>query len=438
MKTNIAIFSGKLAGKTSKLLGKGGSNIPGVVARKIDSSLLEKLAKQVENIVFVTGTNGKTTTANLLASILQAANKRVMNNAEGANLITGITASFVKHANAFGKLSYEYAVIEVDEATLPNVLKQMNQPKAIVVNNFFRDQLDRFGEIDILLDKVANGIKPISTKLILNGDDPFTVRLSLLGKENIYFGVDKGAHTFEQHGMSESKYCPKCGKEMDYEHVHYSQLGYFACTCGFKRPPIDAEVTSVEVKDTGVSFTVKNKAYDLNVPGIHNMYNALAAMAAAKELGISDEDIQKGLANFHSANGRMQAVMINEQLHMLNLVKNPAGVNISLEQVLSNQDDKQLVVYLNDLDLDGIDISWIWDSDYERLNRPDVKRVICSGVRAYDVAIRMKYAGISEDKIVILEDKEKAVQYAVSQNIKTYHLPNYTALEPVKKLIEKQ
>lgn len=434
MKSNIAILSGKLAGKTSKLLGKGGSNIPGVVARKIDGQLLHKLSKQVENIIFVTGTNGKTTTSNLLASILSAAEKRVMNNAEGANLVTGITASFVKHADVFGHVPFDYAVIEVDEATLPVVLKQIEKPKAIVVNNFFRDQLDRYGEIDILLDKMAKGIMPIDTKLILNGDDPFTVRFSFIEKENVFFGLNKKAYSFEKHEMSDSKYCPTCGKELQYEHTHYGQLGYFSCECGYKRPEINVEVTSVK-KENGMKFTINDTEYHMNLSGIHNVYNALAAIAAAKELGITDDKIQKGLLSFHSQNGRMQELTINERTHVLNLAKNHTGFNISLEEVLSENEEKQICLYLNDLDLDGTDISWIWDADFERINKDEIKEVICSGMRAHDLAIRAKYAGVKEEKITIIEDKQKAIDYAIEKKRKTYHLPNYTALEPVRKYL---
>lgn len=441
MKSNLAIFSGKLAGKTSRLLGKGGSNIPGKVARKIDQNLLTKLGKQVENIIFVTGTNGKTTTSNLLAHILEAAGKKVMNNAQGANLITGITTCFIQHSNLSGTIHYDYAVIEVDEGTLPLALKQITHPKMILVNNFFRDQLDRYGEIDLLIEKMKKGIEPINTKLLLNGDDPITVRFSLMEKETVFFGLHKEAYTFEQHQMSDSRYCPTCGKELIYEHVHYGQLGYYDCSCGYKRPTIDYEVTHAKKTD-GMAFTIGGKSYHMQLSGIHNVYNALAAITAAKELGVDNEAIQAGLHNYQSDNGRMQKLTIDDQLHVINLAKNHAGFNISLEEVLAGTDDRQIVAYLNDFVSDGIDVSWIWDADFERMAKDHVKRVVCSGVRAHDLAIRCKYAGISEDKIVVMKDKEQAIKDAIAfaneQHMTTYHLPNYTALEPVKKTLMKR
>lgn len=432
MKSNIAILTGKLAGRTSKMIGKGGSNIPGVVARKIDSSVLKKLSSQVENIILVTGTNGKTTTSNLINSILVAAGKKVINNAEGANLITGITTCFVKNSNMIGNMDCEYAILEVDEATLPLVLKQIPTPKMIVVNNFFRDQLDRYGEIDILINKMKDSIEPLETKLILNGDDPFTHRFSMLNKENKYFGLNKNAYKFEKHEMSESKFCPTCSKELEYEHTHYGQLGYFKCECGFSRPKINYEIKETE-KKKNTYFKVGNKKYNMSLSGIHNVYNAAAAVSVAKELKIDDKIIEQGLLNFKADNGRMQVVKINNTEHMINLAKNPAGFNISLEEIINTEKEKQVSIYLNDLANDGRDISWIWDTDFEKLNKDNITKIICSGIRAYDLALRCKYAGIDEKKIIIKEDKEKAIDYAILSGVPTYHIPNYTALEPVRK-----
>lgn len=434
MKSSIAILTGKLAGKTSVMMGKGGSNIPGVVAKKIDARVLNKLSEQVENIILVTGTNGKTTTSKLIASILEAAGKKVMNNAEGANLITGITACFVKNSNLMGKVKFEYAILEVDEATIPLVIKQIPTPKMIVVNNFFRDQLDRYGEIDILINKMKSAIEPLNTKLILNGDDPFTHRFSLLEKENVYFGLNKDAYKFEKHEMTDSKFCPCCNNELVYEHNHYGQLGYFMCQCGFSRPFIQYEITRANNGEK-MSFEIKNEKYEMSLKGIHNVYNASAAIAVAKEIGISDEDINKGLENYKSENGRMQNIIINDITHTLNLAKNPAGFNISLEDLMNNQEEKQVCLYLNDKVNDGRDISWIWDSDFEKLNRPEVKKIICSGIRAHDLAIRSKYAGIDEEKIIVIENKEEAIKVSIDNNLKTYHIPNYTALDPVRKIL---
>ncbi|WCK53399.1 MurT ligase domain-containing protein [Aneurinibacillus sp. Ricciae_BoGa-3] len=436
LKSSVAILSGKIAGKASKIIGNGGSNIPGIVARKIDPSLLRSLAVQVEHIILVSGTNGKTTTANLLASILKAAGKRVVNNEEGANLLTGITACLVNNATFWGKLAYDYAVIEVDEASLLKMTDQV-RPEMVVITNFFRDQLDRFGEIDILIDRVLKSIEPTDAKLLLNADDPFVMRLGLMDKEKVFFGVGSEAFSTESGRVSESKFCPVCGNELQYKHVHYGQLGDYECTCGFARPVPRYEVEEIQAGDE-VSFTVAQTAYRLSLQGIHNVYNALAAVACARELGVTEADIAKGLQSYKASNGRMQTFEFNGYPYTLNLVKNPAGVNISLAEVLSDEEPKQVAFVLNDLVYDGFDISWIWDADFERLNRGDIERVVCSGLRARDMALRMKYAGIDEDKINVIESNEGMVDECLSHPMKTYILPNYTALEPVKKYLEKK
>lgn len=432
MKTPIAILGGKLAGKTSRLIGRNGNNIPGVVGRKVDHQLLKKLASQVENIIFVTGTNGKTTVSNLLTSMLRADGKRVLSNAAGDNLITGITAAFLREASWNGKLDYDYAVIEVDELTTVRALEEIT-PKAIVVNNFFRDQLERIGEIDILIDKIANAIRPVQTKLVLNADDPFVTRLGELGKENLYYGLHKQAFSFVQFEMSESKFCPRCGEELIYDHVHYGQLGFYRCDCGFKRPSATYEVSRIQ---NDLSFVMNKTTFKMNMAGYFNVYNALAAVAGAKVFGLSDESIQKGITQYHSENGRMQLLRHRNYQQIINLVKNPAGVNITLSEVLQSPNPKRVVFFLNDLMYDARDISWIYDADFERLAGSNVTEIVCSGSRAYDIALRMKYAGISESCIVVKENKQEAIQYALDKEMETYFLPTYTALEPVRKYIE--
>lgn len=432
MKTPIAIFGGKLAGKTSKLIGRNGNNIPGVVARKVDHNLLKNLASQVEHIIFVTGTNGKTTVSNLLTSMLRADGKSVISNSAGDNLITGITATFVKEASWLGKVKAEYAVIEVDELTTVRALKEIT-PKAIVVNNFFRDQMERIGEIDLLVDKIAQAIQPVNTKLVLNADDPFVTRLGELDKENIYYGLNRRAFEFVQFDVSESKFCPRCGTELVYDHVHYGQLGYYRCQCGFKRPQTTYEISKIH---SNLTFEMNKTKFAMRIAGYFNIYNALAAIAGAKVLGLSDKSIQAGLDSYRSENGRMQLLKHQGYNQIINLVKNPAGVNITLSEVLQSSNRNRVVIFLNDLQYDARDISWIYDSDFERLANSNVDEIICSGTRAYDIALRMKYAGVSEEKIIVKEKKEDAVDYALATPMETYFLPTYTALESVKKYIE--
>lgn len=433
MRKQLAILGGKAAGVLSRAAGKGGSNIPGVVARKMDPAILKRLATQAKTTILVTGTNGKTTTSQLLASILRAAGKTVVHNAEGANLITGITSCFVEAQPIVGAVSYDFAVIETDEATVSKAVKELT-PDIVVVTNFFRDQLDRFGEIDILLNRIIDDLTPVPTKLVLNGDDPFTCRLSVLQKETVYFGIHREAFRFDQHEMAESKFCPACGSELCYDHIHYGQLGYFRCGCGNGRPDIQYELKHLQANGSlSLSVNEPEGVYELAIGGVFNAANALAALAAAKEAGIEEAAIQQGLASYHSENGRMQSLRHGGVTHCLNLFKNPAGLNLTLSEILYSEGPVQAVFFLNDLSYDGRDISWIWDGDFERLCCDKIERIFCSGLRAEELSVRLKYAGVDPVKVVVIEDKEEAVLKALAHKIPTYFVPNYTALEPVRK-----
>lgn len=436
MKNKIAINLGKTASLASQLLKRGkGNTIAGKVARKIDKDVLKNLAKQVENIIFITGTNGKTTTSNLLATMLKQDNKSYIHNEAGDNLIPGITSCFLSSADIKGEIHADYAIIEVDEAAIIHALKEIT-PKAIIINNFFRDQLDRFGEIETLIQNIQEAIRPVDTKLILNTDDPFTTRFSTLKKETVYFGLEKKAYAFDSFGISESKYCPHCGKELEYSYVHYGQLGFFECSCGFKRNEAHYKVTDIK-NEHNITFKVNDESFEMKLPGVYNVYNALAAISCAKEFGVSTEAIKSALLVFESNNGRMQRFTLKDKKHVVNLVKNPAGVNSTISEILASPTkEKQVTLFLNDFESDGLDISWIWDADFERLNREDIVSFVCSGTRAHDLAIRLKYADIDEKKITIMVDKESALKTSFRNNLETYYLPNYTALRPVLDFLE--
>jgi UDP-N-acetylmuramyl tripeptide synthase len=432
---HFGLWAGKLAGFSSQALGMNGTSIPGMVGVAFDYDILKRLSKQVENIIIVTGTNGKTTTSNLISSIFIDTKMPFIDNSEGSNLITGVTASFINEADFFGKIKgVKYAILEVDEITLVKVLKKVT-PKAIVITNFFRDQLDRFGEIDMLIQKMEDAIRPVNTKLILNADDPFSVRLSSLGKETVYFGLGAHSHTFQSQNVSESKFCPKCGKALTYHHVHFGQLGHFSCGCGFGRPNVAYEAEKLNVLES-VEVVTKYGNFSTQLKGDYNAYNVMAAVACSKEFGISDDHIKQGLVRYRIENGRMQLFESQGHPFLLNLAKNPQGVNSSLASFMKDTEDKQVTIFLNDFGADGKDVSWIWDADYERLNRDDVKRVICSGRRAYDLAVRIEYANVPKEKIIILPNIQEAIDESVKLPINSYFLSTYTALDVVKETME--
>ena len=414
----------------SRLCGRKGTTISGAVALRLNPFILKKLRKNIKTILFVTGTNGKTTTSNLLANMMKAAGLSVIHNKEGANMLTGVTACLIKASNWTGTVSADVAVFEVDEGSLPKVLEQLT-PTRIIILNFFRDQLDRFGEIDVLIKSMMQAIKPVETELILNADDPLVIQFGGLGKKSIHFGVKNKAITFGNYALGESVYCPVCGKELVYHSIHYGQLGDYSCSCGFSRNTPKYEVSSAQFNDS-LSIKIGSHLYTSTLRGNFNVYNILAAIAAASESGIGNNQIQQGLSQFNTSNGRMEMFYHKGLPYILNLNKNPSGTNAIMNDILGGTQTKQLLIILNDNVADGEDISWIWDVDFEVLNIEEIKRIVCAGSRSGELALRLKYANVSDDKIINIPDIRDAVQYSLDHPLQTYILPTYTALEMAK------
>lgn len=436
MPVKISVMAAKMAQKASRLLNKSGSNIPGVVARKIDRNILKKLADKTEKVIFISGTNGKTTTSQIVGHIFRENGYRIIHNSEGSNMITGITTAFIDNESVVADKKADVAIIEIDEGSIERVTKEV-KPDLMVFTNFFRDQLDRFGEIDILVNKIGEVLKTTDAKLILNADDPFVSRLGRIGMSSNYFGLAKGAFKFEQHNMIESTFCPECGEPLEYSYTHYGQLGHYHCICGFGRQTPKYEILDLEV-NRGLTFKTNLGTFTLPILGSYNAINALAAISVCLDYGLTSEQVQQALNSFSVENGRMEWFQSKNNQAVLNLAKNPAGVNVSLSESNYNSNRKQYLFVLNDQAYDGRDISWIWDADYEKINNELTDKVICSGLRADDMAVRIKYAGIPEDKILVISDIDKAVEELASRSINGYVVPNYTALEPTRKALLKR
>jgi UDP-N-acetylmuramyl tripeptide synthase len=434
MKTHLAIWAGKTSGFFSRMLGYNGSSIPGVMARKFDHQFLRHLRKNAKTIIYVTGTNGKTTTTNLIAHLLKTSGKSIIANLEGSNMITGLSTTVVRNAPLFGWKENDVAVMEVDEASLPKAVSEC-PPDYLILTNFFRDQLDRYGEVDTLIEKMKDSLRSVDVKLLLNADDPFVHRFSDLKKENIYLGLDADACSFPTYQMSESRYCPICQKELTYHVTHYGQLGHYECICGFSRPETTFSLEKVQQGKKGIQLIVNGETYQTSLNGKYNSYNALFAISICKLLGMDRKDIQKGLTSYTKASGRMQAFRVGPNAWKLNLVKNPAGGNVTLFEYFQSQEKKQFMFCLNDHLADGEDISWIWDIDMELTNQEEVESFIASGKRAYDAALRMKYAGIPEEKITILPDMKEAVLFAKTKGLPTNIMATYTCLSPMVSLL---
>ncbi|MBU4532268.1 MAG: MurT ligase domain-containing protein [Eubacteriales bacterium] len=440
-----AVWAGKTVAALSRMLGHRGSSLPGHVALRIYPGTLRALARRAKKgVILVTGTNGKTTTNNMIAQMLSDAGHSVIINREGANMLPGIATAFVRSAGVNPAYSFDYAVLEVDEASFPRVVEQVN-PDVVVVTNFFRDQLDRYGELDQTISFIRDALRKLpKTRLVLNGDDPLVAQLGRIGPETTYFGLAPHGRVLDTSGASrEARFCPLCGTDLHYSFYHYSQLGLYECTgCGFERPEPAVQgweaVSSVD--ETTCRVVLDGRDFRLNLPtqGFYNLYNALAALCAGSGLRLEPETMLKSLYHYKPEIGRLQHFRHRGRPLYLNLVKNPAGFNESLAILLAARGSKDLYIAINDNAADGRDISWLWDVDVELLAEPDleINRFLCSGERAAEMAVRLKYAGVSARKIGV----EPRVQDAVGEMVRgggdaAYLLATYTALWPTEKAL---
>jgi len=438
----IALWVSKLVGVSLKIIGRNATTFPGLVAQRIYPEILKDLSVNYsDGIVIVTGTNGKTTTSNLLASILRMAGKDVAFNQAGANMMSGITGALIANTRWTGLSRAKLALLEVDEATVPKLCCQLT-PHITVVTNFFRDQLDRYGELDTTVRMVKEALPP-ETILILNADDPLVAQF---GKEHAkvkYYGVERTPESrTDSNETREARFCPRCGAVLAYTLYHYGQLGYYACTsCGFQRPQPDCLAEQVYMEDGKLFFRVGVSSFEISLSGYFNLYNAMAALSAARELGISDAESVSGLKGFVARAGRMERFVLRSGPITLALIKNPTGFNQVISTVLGTEQDIAMLIAINDLAADGRDISWLWDVDFERLGQANERlgKIVCSGLRAEDMALRLKYAGVAEDKILIEHSLEQAVSlieaYRRGDAEVVFCLPTYTALFPLRELL---
>ena len=299
----------------------------------------------------------------------------------------------------------------------------------MVFTNFFRDQMDRFGEIDIMVNNIAKSISNKGIKLILNADDPFVSRLKIASDTIVYYGMKAHAHEFEQSTMNESKYCPNCGRLLTYDYTHYNQLGHYHCECGFKRETPKYEVSQFEVQPF-IDMDVNDAHFEMKIAGDFNAFNALAAYSVLKELGLNNDAIRKGFKTYTSNNGRMQYFKRGQKEAMINLAKNPAGMNVSLSVGDQLKEKKVYVISLNDNAADGRDTSWIYDADFEKLRNQNIEKIIVTGTRAEELQLRLKLAEV-DVPIILEKDIYKATALTMNYAGFTVAIPNYTSLSPM-------
>lgn len=440
----LALWAGKLITLGLLITGKKGTTLPGKIANWLDPRIMHHLgAAYTEGIIMVTGTNGKTTTSNLLASILSQAGKVFAFNQAGANLVTGITGALIQNTGWNGASQARLALLEVDEATVPKFCEQVS-PSLAIVTNFFRDQLDRYGELDTTV-RMVKGSLPKNTVLILNADDPLVAQFGANHNQAIYYGVERTPDSrSESQETREARFCPGCGTALDYTLFHYGQLGIFKCSgCGFHRPEPKILAKDVHPKEGSLQFRIDEGAFMITLQGYYNLYNALAAFTAARELGLSDKVIEKGLRLFIPQAGRMERFLLPEGDITLTLVKNPTGFDQVIQTMIGVDQPLGILIGINDLAADGRDISWLWDVNFERLgsNESRIQKVVCTGLRAEDIALRLKYAGVSVEKLVLdhsLTGALDRLKESKAEGEAWFVLPTYTLLFPLREILEER
>lgn len=439
LRRTAAIWAAKFTEKISvHIFHKQGATWAGKIALQICPTILTELAAQVKNDIFmVCGTNGKTTTNNTLCAALEAEGYRVVCNHTGSNMLNGVVAAFVLAADWTGDLRADYACLEVDEASTRRVIPHFS-PDYMITTNLFRDQLDRYGEIDAVADLFINVMKCApDMKIVVNGDDALTSYIALeSGNEIIPYGINgQVLQNKESNEMHEGRFCRRCGAPLEYKFRHYSQLGDYACTaCDFKRPTIQFDASDIVVGDS-LRFKVGEKQIVANYKGFYNVYNILAVYAALKSCGAKMEHFDEVLLSYNPGNGRMESFEINGTKILLNLAKNPAGFNQNIAAVLQDETPKDLILQVNDKEQDGIDVSWLWDIDFDDLRDANINSIIVSGMRRFDLALRLKYVNIP---CVVEEDMEKAIKDRLAHGCKNlYVLVNFTPLMDTRAAIKR-
>ncbi|KKR78333.1 MAG: hypothetical protein UU23_C0001G0097 [Candidatus Curtissbacteria bacterium GW2011_GWA1_40_9] len=445
LRLSTALFTGKLIAFILKVSDSGATAAPGLFALKIDSNLVKKLNdKNRLKSIIISGTNGKTTTARLTSDILKTKYK-IIHNRQGSNLLRGVASTLIAKSNIFGQIGADIAIWEADEASLPEILENSN-PKIVVLLNLFRDQLDRYGEINTIRTKWEKALEklPKSTTFILNTDDPGICFLSKFTKGKVlFFGVeDKKIDLPQVENVADIKNCPNCAEKLTYSSLFSAHLGHFLCpNCQFSRPLPDVHAQKLKFKpdfSTNLELIVNNSKLKVNynLPGLYNVYNTLAATSVAKAENISTEDIGNKLKKFSAVFGRFQTVEIKSRKITTFLIKNPAGAN-EIIRTISQKKNINLVAILNDKIADGRDVSWIWDTNWEKLV-PNIKSIFASGIRAFDFANRFKYAEINIPETNIKTNIKKSIKFAIQNTAPQEELlilPTYTALLEVQKIL---
>jgi UDP-N-acetylmuramyl tripeptide synthase len=437
---SLEILAARAASRLSRLAGTGGgTTLPGKLLWKLDPGAIDRLAGRLRlGSALVSATNGKTTTTTMVAEIL-APRVRLAHNASGANLVSGVASTLLAQTGA------ELGLFEVDEAALPEVARRV-RPRALCLGNLFRDQLDRYGELELVADRWRTLVRELGDRaaVVANGDDPQLGDLALAASRAVVFGLDDPRHARPglQHA-ADSKWCVRCGTPYDFTAAYVGHLGDYRCpACGHARPPLDVAAREVELPGLdGASFRLDtpegSRRVELRVPGLYNVYNALAAASLARELGASLDEIDAGLRRYRAAFGRFERIAVGDRSLLVLLIKNPAGANEAVRTLVAGGPPRVAVIALNDAIADGQDVSWIWDIDLEPLLE-GLDRLVATGSRAAELALRCLYAGFDEGAIDVVSELGRALDRGLEltpPDGELVVLPTYTAMLAVREIV---
>jgi lipid II isoglutaminyl synthase (glutamine-hydrolysing) len=438
---DVKVAAARAAGALSRRSGRGGTSLPGKVLMRLDPQAIALLARRLQRgSAVISATNGKTTTAAMAAGILERAGARLVHNRAGANMAGGVATALMN-----GPAGADTGLFEVDEFWLDRVVADV-RPRALLLANLFRDQLDRYGELDTIADRWAQVAATTDAALVLNADDPTVADLGRVRERRgdadlceepqaTYFGVEDDAMALPamQHA-ADAKHCRRCGAPYVYDAVYMGHLGRYHCdSCGASRPEPQVAATGITLEGVrGARFTLRTpageRAIALPLPGLYNVYNALGAAALSLTLGATLDQIAAGLQAVSPAFGRAETLRIGGRELSILLVKNPAGANEVLRTLVLEDGEHDVFAVLNDNIADGRDVSWVWDADFEVL-APRVRQATCSGTRAAEMALRLKYAGVPTDRLVVEPDLDRGLDRALgSGDGRLFALPTYTAM----------
>ena len=431
MSFKLAILVARFTKLILSIFGRRGGSLPGKLGLKICPSIMNHITYP-KTIILVTGTNGKTTTTNLIYNVLKTNYNNVLGNIGGDNLYAGINTLLLLNTSFKGKIKADVIVLEVDELSVNKIMENIPVTHFVLLN-LFRDQLDRAGEMQIIINRFDTILESFNGNIILNGDDPNVYRLGYNRDNVYYFSSCRQEEAVKiSNEATEGKFCFICNNLLEYDYYQYSHIGSFKCPC-CNYSNNESYIKAYDLDINNKYFVVDDYKFNNPYDNIYSLYNCLSIITLSKLLGIDYDKVNKVFSSFKMNDGRMENFNLNRNV-ILNLIKNPTGANEVIKYINKDKRSKDLWIILNDNGQDGRDVSWIYDVKFELLNNPNIDSIICSGTRGYDLALALKYNEL--DNIIVYETDQKAYEYFKDLNNIGYIMVTYTALQKTRKLLK--